>query len=94
MIQHQQISGQWLAQVESAPTFCPTVEQFQDPISYIRSIQTEASKHGAYGVAMLAFRSTRDLQNTLRLPLCRHLQSHPAGGPNGAKRVGKTCRAS
>ena len=89
MVQHQQTSGQWLAQVESAPTFCPTVQQFQDPISYIRSIQTEASKHGSYGVAMLAFDSARDLQNTLRLALRRHLQNRPAGGPNGAKRAGE-----
>lgn len=48
MVQHQQVSGQWLSQLESAPTFFPTVDEFTDPIAYIRSIQTEGSKHGAY----------------------------------------------
>lgn len=63
MVQHQKTSGQWLSQLESAPTFFPTVEQFQDPISYIRSIQTEGSKHGACA-ADAAFSSARDLQKT------------------------------
>ena len=48
MVQYQQVSGQWLSQLESAPTFFPTVEEFTDPIAYIRSIQTEGSKHGAH----------------------------------------------
>ena len=49
MLQHQQAHGHWLSQLEAAPTFYPTEEEFQDPISYIRSIQTEGSKHGTPG---------------------------------------------
>ena len=89
MVQHQHTSGQWLSQLESAPTFFPTVEQFQDPISYIRSIQTEGSKHGAY-TAVAAFGSARDLQQTVLLTLRRHLQNRPAGRSDGAKWAGKS----
>ncbi|KAL0054042.1 hypothetical protein WJX82_002859 [Trebouxia sp. C0006] len=46
MLQHQQSQGHWLSHLETAPTFYPTPDEFQDPIAYIRSIQTEGSKHG------------------------------------------------
>ena len=46
MLQHQQTQGHWLSQLKPAPTFYPTEAEFEDPISYIRSIQTEGSKHG------------------------------------------------
>lgn len=88
MVQHQHTSGQWLSQLESAPTFFPTVEQFQDPISYIRSIQTEGSKHGEY-TADAVFGSARDLQKTVLFTLRRHLQSRPTGRSDGAKWAGK-----
>ena len=88
MVQHQHTSGQWLSQLESAPTFFPTVEQFQDPISYIRSIQTEGSKHGVCN-AVVAFDSARDLQKTVLFTLRRHLQSRPTGCPDGTKWAGE-----
>ena len=89
MVQHQHTSGQWLSQLESAPTFFPTVEQFQDPISYIRSIQTQGSKHGAC-IAVVAFGSARDLLQTVLFTLRRHLQSRPAGRSDSAKWAGKS----
>lgn len=46
MLQYQQKQGHWLSQLETGPTFHPTFEEFQDPIAYIRSIQSEGSKHG------------------------------------------------
>lgn len=46
MLQHQQTQAHWLSQLKPAPTFYPTEAEFEDPISYIRSIQTEGSKHG------------------------------------------------
>ncbi len=59
MLQHQQSQGHWLSHLETAPTFYPTPDEFQDPIAYIRSIQTEGSKHGELaGPPKFALRST------------------------------------
>ncbi len=59
MLQHQQSQGHWLSHLETAPTFYPTPDEFHDPISYIRSIQTEGSKHGELaGLPRFALRST------------------------------------
>ena len=79
MLQYQQKQGHWLSQLETGPTFHPTFEEFQDPIAYIRSIQSEGSKHGA-SIASVQniFRSTKGVGRTA--VLCRHLQNRAAGG--------------
>ncbi len=69
MLQHQQSQGRWLSHLETAPTFYPTPDEFQDPISYIRSIQTEGSKHGELaGLPEFALRSTNWLMLVRNLP--------------------------
>ena len=69
MLQHQQSQGHWLSHLETAPTFYPTPDEFQDPIAYIRSIQTEGSKHGELaGPPKFALRSTKLLMFVRNMP--------------------------
>jgi hypothetical protein len=39
--------GPWLREIPSVPVYRPSVEEWQDPLLYIRSIQPEAGKFGA-----------------------------------------------
>jgi hypothetical protein len=46
----------WIHELQDAPVYYPTPEQFADPIGYIRSIQGKAAKYGAWpgcGTSML-----------------------------------------
>jgi hypothetical protein len=38
---------EWLDSIPTCPEFCPTKEEFEDPLEYIRKIQTEAEAWGA-----------------------------------------------
>ena len=40
--------GEWVYRVPDAPVFHPTEEEFKDPMRYIQSIQSEASRWGEF----------------------------------------------
>jgi hypothetical protein len=50
--------------MQDAPVFYPTPEQFADPIGYIRSIQSNAAKYGAWlaGCVWLCASGSADLR--------------------------------
>ena len=91
MLQYQQKQGHWLAQLEAGPVFHPTLEEFQDPIAYIRSIQTEGSKHGALAAFVRnVFRSKKGVGRTA--VVCRHLQNRAAGRAGSSQWPGERQR--
>lgn len=36
----------WLGDVQAAPTLTPTLEEWADPLAYVRSVQEQVSKYG------------------------------------------------
>ncbi len=46
MVGFYEAEAGWMDALAEAPTFRPTVEQFADPLGYIRSIQKEAAAAG------------------------------------------------
>lgn len=81
MLQYRQKHGQWLSQLETAPTFYPTFDEFQNPISYIRSIQAEGSKHGA-----LLWSTSTDR------PICKECRTNCSAMQVYAKSFPRSCR--
>lgn len=47
MIQYHKDGATWLEAIPEAAVFRPTMQQFANPLAYIRSIQQEAAGSGA-----------------------------------------------
>ena len=72
--------GEWVYRVPDAPVFHPTEEEFKDPMRYIQSIQSEASRWGEFlqlcsqlQVAAGAVCTTTAYSELLLPVLCRDL---------------------
>jgi hypothetical protein len=47
---------EWIGKIPECPVYCPTKEEFDDPVAYIQKIAPEAAKYGTFPFIITCFR--------------------------------------